>query len=223
VRLAAGITKLNGQLCNEGDSWKFWLWRNVDWAIRQIPFLPDLPRPLSEREARGFKSVEGGFFASAFNGGGRFPQVYLSSSSSSHQAGPTLSDSVLSSGDSAMTMMILASDDPENDVIEARMSLEQAEIHEKVLSHYSIRVISRQCTTATSDLEVYYPTPLEELSRANISIRPLYAPSNLFSRFDPKTKFVILRADFFIYGLAKNRSELVDCLVHLRQCLHQDI
>jgi hypothetical protein len=221
VRLAAGITRMNGQLCNEGDSWKFWLWRNVDWAIRQIPFLPDLPRPLSEREARGFKSVDGGFFAPTFNGGGRLPQVYLSSS---HQTGPTLSDSVLCSDDSAMTIMILASDDPENDVADARMSLDRAKMHEKVLGNDSIRVVSStQYSNPTTNLEVYYPTPLDDLSRAGISIRPLYSPSNLFSRFDPGTNFVILRADFFIYGLAKDRSELFDCLIHMHQHLHQTI
>ncbi|KAI3317507.1 hypothetical protein HD806DRAFT_367660 [Xylariaceae sp. AK1471] len=216
VKFAASFTKLNGQLCNYGDSWRFWLVRNIDWAMRQIPFFPGLPDLLAKNEVRGFKSVVGGFFSSELDGGGRLPQVYLSS----QRTGPTLSDSILSPNNTAMTLMVLAGYDPTGDAAEARRALEQVGVNEAVLGYDSIKIIcSKPYASTAKDLEVYYPTPLEHLSNSRVTIRPLYAPSNLFYRFNPSTKFVILRADFFIFGLAKNYSELVECITYLKHRL----
>lgn len=216
VSLAASLTKFNGQLCNYGDSWSFWLLRNINWAMRQIPFLPKLPDPFAGAEARGFTSVDGGFFSSEHAGGGRLPQIYLSS----QKVGPTLSDAILRPEQTAMTLMVRAGDGPASDMAEARRAIDEAEINEVVLSYDSIKVVgSEQFTGATSNLEVFYPTPVERLSKAGVSIRPL-SPSNIFSRFNPATKFVILRADFFAFGIAKDYSELVACITYLKQCLH---
>ncbi|KAI0472421.1 hypothetical protein F4859DRAFT_104104 [Xylaria cf. heliscus] len=216
VKLAASITEFNGQLCNYGDSWGFWLLRNINWAMQQIPFLPGLPDPFAKSEAQGFMTVDGGFFSSQHEGGGRMAQVYLSS----QNAGPTLSDSILRPSDTVMTLIVLAGDNPASDIAEARKALDEVEINEAVLSHDSIKVIcSEPYTGAASSLEVFYPTPIEQLSEAKVAVRPLYAPSNIFSRFGPSTKFVILRADFFIFGLAKDYLELVGCITYLKNRL----
>ncbi|GAW15340.1 hypothetical protein ANO14919_047490 [Xylariales sp. No.14919] len=217
VRLAANFTELNGQLCNHGDSWKFWLLRNIDWALRQLPFFGRRPDPLARIEARGFTIVDGGFFSSEHGGGGRLPQVYLSS----QRAGPELSDAILFPKTTVMTLIVIVGTDPENARAEARRALDESEIDEAVLSYDSIRVVCpNPCTSVADNLEVYYPTPVEQLSEAAIPIRPLYAPSNLFSRFSPLTKFAILRADFFTFGLAKNYSGLVECITYLKHRLH---
>ncbi|KAI0552768.1 monooxygenase-like protein [Xylaria curta] len=217
VKLAASLTEFNGQLCNVGDSWGFWLLRNIDWVMRQIPFLPKLPDPFAKNEARGFATVDGGFFSSEHLGGGRLAQVYLSS----QQTGPTLSDSILRPKDTAMTLMVIAGEDPASDIAQARRALDEAGINEAVLSYDSIKVISSELNTGTTgSLEVFCPTPMERLYKAGLPIRPLYVPSNLFSRFSPSTKFVILRADFFTFGLAKDYSELVECITYLKHCLH---
>ncbi|KAI8945221.1 hypothetical protein F4801DRAFT_569154 [Xylaria longipes] len=216
VTLAASLTKFNGQLCNYGDSWSFWLLRNIDWAMRQIPFLPRLPDPFARNEARGFTAVDGGFFSSENAGGGRLPQVYLSS----QKAGPTLSDSILRPKHTAMALMVIAGDDPASDMAQARRALDEVEINEVVLNYDSIKVICVEpYTRADGKVEVFYPTPVEQLSEP---IRPLYAPSNLFSRFGPSTKFVILRADFFTFGVAKDYSELVKCIAYLKDRLHYE-
>ncbi|KAI0861357.1 hypothetical protein F4860DRAFT_168726 [Xylaria cubensis] len=219
VKLAASLTEFNGQLCNIGDSWGFWLLRNIDWVMRQIPFLPKLPDPFAKDEARGFTPVDGGFFSSEHAGGGRLPQVYLSS----QQTGPTLSDSILKPEHTAMTLMVIAGDDPAKDMAQARRALDEAEVNKAVLSYDSIKVIrSEPYTGATDNLEVFYLTPIEQLYKTGVHIRPLYAPSNLFSRFSPSTKFVILRADFFTFGLAKDNSELARCIADLKHCLHYE-
>ncbi|TGJ85353.1 hypothetical protein E0Z10_g3421 [Xylaria hypoxylon] len=219
VRLAANFTKLNGQLCNHGDSWKFWLLRNIDWALRQVPFFRGIPDPLAGIEARGFTTVDGGFFSPEHGGGGRLPQVYLSS----QRTGPELSDLILCPKNTVMTLAVVAGDDPENARAEARRALDKSEIDKAVLSYDSIRVVcSKPYTGMADNLEVYYPTPVEQLSEAGVPIRPLYAPSNLFSRFSPHTKFVILRADFFTFGLAKNYLELVECITYLKYRLRYE-
>ncbi|KAI1754704.1 hypothetical protein F4782DRAFT_456780 [Xylaria castorea] len=219
VKLAASLTEFNGQLCNHGDSWGFWLLRNIDWAMRQVPFLPRLPDPFANNEARGFTTVDGGFFSSEHAGGGRLPQVYLSS----QQAGPTLSDSILRPKHTAMTLMVIAGDDPASDMAQARRALDEAGLNEAVLSYDSIKVIcSEPYASAAGNMEIFYPTPLEQLSKVGVPIRPLYAPSNIFSRFGPSTKFVILRADFFTFGLAKDCLELARCITYLKHCLHYE-
>ncbi|KAI0542095.1 hypothetical protein GGR58DRAFT_510435 [Xylaria digitata] len=217
VRLAANFTELNGKLCNYGDSWKFWLLRNIDWVIQQIPFIRGMPDPLSTIEARGFTTVDGGFFSSEHGGGGRLPQVYLSS----RRTGPELSDSIFGSNNTVMTLIAIAGDDTADARAEARRALDESRIDEAVLNGDSIRVVcSKPYTGAGDNLEVYYPTPVEQLSEMGIPIRPLYAPSNLFSRFSADTRFVVLRADFFIFGLAKNYSELLGCINCLKCRLH---
>lgn len=220
VKLAASLTRFNGQLCNHGDSWMLWLFRNIDCIMRQIPFLPRLPDPLARHEAGGFMPVDGGFFSTKHDGGGRLPQIYLSS----RQTVPTLSDSILRPTYTAMSLIVIAGDGPESDIAEARRALDEARINESVISYDSIRVVrSKPYTGEVGNLEVYYPTSVEQLSEAAIPIRPLYAPSNLFSRFNHETRFVILRADFFTFGLAKNYSELVECITYLKHRLHDEI
>ncbi|KAI0429796.1 hypothetical protein F5Y09DRAFT_342339 [Xylaria sp. FL1042] len=219
VDVAASFTKFNGQLCNYGDSWKFWLVRNIDWLLRQIPFFGGLPDLNARTEARGFSTVGGGFFSTKHAGGVRLPQVYLSS----QRTGLELSDLILQPRNTAMTLLVLAGDDPADATAEARKALDEVDIDEGVISYDSIQVICpKPYTGAVDDLEVYYPTPVEQLSKAGVRIRPLYEPSNLFSRFSPYTKFVVLRADFFIFGVAKNYSELVECITCLNHRLHNE-
>ncbi|KAJ8129761.1 hypothetical protein O1611_g3869 [Lasiodiplodia mahajangana] len=220
VKLAASLTSFNGQLCNYGDTWGLWLLRNIDWVLRQIPFCPGLPDPFARNEACGFTNIDGGFFSSKHDGGGRLPQVYLSS----RRGTPALSDSILAPKQTAMTLMVIAGDNPESDMTKARKALDEAKINEAVINYDSITVISKTPYTGAGDkLKVYYPTPIEELSEAGIPTRPLYAPSNLFSRFNPYTRFVVLRADFFTFGLAKNYPELLECLAYLKHRLGGDI
>ncbi|KAI1132174.1 hypothetical protein F5Y10DRAFT_6706 [Nemania abortiva] len=220
VKLAASLTSFNGQLCNYGDSWGFWLMRTIDWALRQIPFSPGFPDSFAKNEAGGFTTVDGGFFSTKHSGGGRLPQVYLSS----RLGIPTLSDAILAPTHTAMTLLVIAGGSPESDVAEARKALDEAEIDEAIMNHDSVKAICQKPFTGAADnLKVYYPTPVEELSEAGMTVRPLYAPSNLFSRFKPSTRFVVLRADFFTFGLAKNASELVECLVNLKHRLHGDM
>lgn len=219
VQVAANFTKFNGQLCNHGDTWTFWLMRNIDRAIRLIPFFSDMPDPLSRTEALGFTTVDGGFFCSEYCGGGRLPQVYLSSRGNE----PELSDLILQPRETAMTLLVIADNDPVAASAEAIKALGEARIDEAVLSHDSIRIICSKPYTGSSDnLEVYYPTPVEQLSASGIPIRPLYKPSNLLSRIGHRTKFAILRADFFIFGLAKTYLELVGCITRLKQILREE-
>ncbi|KAI1368925.1 hypothetical protein F5Y08DRAFT_207213 [Xylaria arbuscula] len=220
VDVAANFTKFNGQLCNHGDTWTFWLMRNIDWAIRLIPFFSGLPDPLSKTEALGFTTVEGGFFSSKYSGGGRLPQVYLSSRGNN----PELSDLILQPKNTAMTLLVIAEDDPAAASAQAVKALDKAQVDEAVISRDSIRIVCSNPYVGTSNnLEVYYPTPIEHLSTLGVTIRPLYKPSNLFTRFSPRTRFVVLRADFFIFGLAKNYLELVGCIAHLMQLVRGEI
>ncbi|KAI0161534.1 monooxygenase-like protein [Xylariaceae sp. FL1272] len=216
VKSAANFTKLNGVLCNEGDSWGFWILRNVEWAIRKLPLLRNLPDPMAAGEAKGFKSCRGGSFSTQFSGGGRIPQVYVSSQLN----GPVLSDTLLGKSPTAMTLLVLADKYPESDEAEAKEALEQVRLPKSILDEDSIIMI---CPTShdskPASTEVYFPTPMEDLSHLDVYGRPLYAPSNFFSRFTSLTKFVIVRSDLFIYGLTNHYPDLVVCLTELKRSL----
>ncbi|KAI1269611.1 FAD/NAD(P)-binding domain-containing protein [Xylariaceae sp. FL1019] len=217
VKYAANFTKLNGALCNEGDSWGFWILRNVDWAIRQLPLLgKNMPDPMAAPEIKGFKSCRRGSFSTQFNGGGRIPQVYVSSQLS----GPVLSDTLLGVSHTAMNLLVLAGKHSESDKAEAKKALEQVKLPKSVLNENSIRLICTEShDSRPGSTEVYFPTPMEDLSHLDIYGRPKYAPSNFFSRFTPLTKFVIVRSDLFIYGLTNHYPDLLVCLTELKDSL----
>ncbi|KAI1329394.1 monooxygenase-like protein [Xylariaceae sp. FL0255] len=218
---AAAFTKLNGQLCNEGDSWALFLLRTIVWVMKQIPFIREPPDPSAITEARGFRSVPEGFFSSRFNGGGRIPQVWVSSS---RHYKPVLSDSILGPNNSAFTLLVLAGENSEKEYTETKAALETMNFPAVVLGPASIRMICSTPQTAQpgtdgQEIEIYFPTPLEKLSSVFPPIRPLYAPANLFSRFTRHTKFVIIRPDLFAFGLMDNFDELIVCLSELKDRL----
>ncbi|KAI2616331.1 monooxygenase-like protein [Hypoxylon sp. NC1633] len=218
---AAAITSLNGRLCNKGDSYIFWLLRNLVWLIKKIPFIPNVSEyPLAKSETRGYKLVQDAFCLPEFGGGGRIAQVYVESK----RQLPMLSDGLIRSTDTVFTLLVIERGDQENPVAEAQAALRSINLDQSVLSEDSIRVIVPQsistATASTIKPEVYHPTPAQRLADLGISVKPNYDASKYLGRFGPAVKFAIVRPDFYVFALAKDAEELVACLRALQQRVH---
>ncbi|KAI1635446.1 monooxygenase-like protein [Biscogniauxia mediterranea] len=217
VKDSASMTQINGKMCNEGPNLLFWMYLALDWVLRQVPLLGSIPHPVSAVERRGYKPVKDGTFSAMFCGGGRIPQIYFQSEGRC----PILSDSLLSQSPTAMSLLLVARDDnPTRLLDEATKTLSCFNIGQSVLSEDSLIILSpTRHTTYGGKLEVYYPASRDDLASVNIHVPPTYNESNYLSRFKPDTKFVIVRGDFYIFSIAKDSSELAECLVALQRQL----
>ncbi|KAI1767047.1 monooxygenase-like protein [Hypoxylon sp. FL1150] len=226
VRGAATLTSLNGRACNEGDSFLSWLMRNLIWLVNHTHFLPKISDPIVSFETRGYKQVEDGFFSKKHGGGGRLAQIYVHSKNQT----PILSDELIKSVDTVMTLLIVARGsgaDLGAEMLaklsadldaEAQAALRTVKLERSVLSEDSIRILSADSDTDT-DLRVYSPTPSRRLAEMGITVKKGYSTQNYMARFGPTAKFVIVRPDLYIFSLASNARELAECLDILRVML----
>ncbi|KAI1340073.1 monooxygenase-like protein [Xylariaceae sp. FL0016] len=214
VKDAAYFTSISGFLCNVGPTPLTRIWLTFEWLIRMIPWFSTLPGPLENIEERGFKTVKGGFYSTKFNGGKKMPQVYLSSGSS----GPILSDTILHGSATAMTLLVLQRKGVVGDVAEARKVVRESGLDPSVLSENAIKVFSERPGVDTKqDSGVYYPRSADEVKKADIRVLPGYNGMQYVQRFTASTKFVVVRADSYVYGLANNAAELAGCLEELKE------
>ncbi|KAI1370323.1 monooxygenase-like protein [Hypoxylon crocopeplum] len=218
VKDAATVTSINGRLCNQGDTYLFWLLRTLLRLIRYIPIIPSVPEfPMLSSETRGYRPVEGGFFMPEFGGGLRIAQIYVESK---HQL-PILSDELIRRTDTVFTLLVIGRGDYENMVAEAQAALKSVDLDQSVLSEKSIRIFlpDNLLTPSTSEVEAYFPTQTQHLIDLGIAVKSDYSASNYVQRIGSATRFVIVRPDFHVFSLAKNTQELVECLTSLRQRL----
>ncbi|KAI1506405.1 monooxygenase-like protein [Biscogniauxia marginata] len=198
VKDAAATTEINGHMCNEGG-------------------MPSSTDPFPTFETRGYKPAKDGFFLATFGGGGRLAQIYVQSRNQS----PILSDRLLSQDSAAMTVLVIARDaDPSRLLDEAKAAIGGSNIDPSILSEHSIKVFSpAQDIADGAKIEVYSPVSQENLSSAGIHVPTTYNASDYLSRFEPDTKFVIARPDLYIFALAKDSTELAECLAVLQRRL----
>ncbi|KAI0019446.1 monooxygenase-like protein [Xylariomycetidae sp. FL0641] len=213
---AASFTKLNGHLCNQGGTWAIWVYRHLDWVIRMIPFIPNLPNPLALVENRGFKYVQEGFFSPEAQGGGRMAQIYMSSKDQP----AFLSDSLLREHGAAMTLLVFASQRHDNILAEVKRCVEVLDLNPSIISEASIKMISTaHFPGEDDDFEALTPVPTEQLKHVGVEVKPGYDPMNYLARLGTNPKFAVVRADFYIFGLARDFTELVHCLRQLKRRL----
>ena len=208
VRDAARMTQFNGQLCNVGDSFGFWFFRNLAWLSRIIPFVPTIQHPFTVAEKRGLGQLDNAFFLPKFSGGGRVAQIPVESG----RQMPVMSDSLLRTSQTILTLLVLGDNaaDITKRVGEAKKALRLTGVHDTIVSVASIRVLSRTGPVTAGDIEVFHSTTLEHI--VDLPTKPCASSSVLLDRFASSTKFSLVRNDFYIFAQAKSFQELVVCL-----------
>lgn len=210
MKNATNLNKLNGTLCNEEESWGFWLFRNIESFLRMTPLFSLLPNPRTMTEARGYQGVKDGFFLPEYSGGGKLAQVSMESS----DGGKTfLSDHLLKHSDSLLTLMVLY---PEY-LGEATYALETARLPTGILSPAAIAVISsgtRDVPRPGRPVEYRLATPPD-----GEVLKGCYCSTYLNRLGNGSFAYAIVRPDFYIFALLRHGAELYQALLGLERML----
>ncbi len=210
VKNAANFTKLNGTLCNEPESWRFYIFRNVESILKMTPLFSLLPNPLTMTEARGYQGVEDGFFLPEYSGGGKLAQVFMESSDG---GGTFLSDNSLKHGDSLLTLIVL----DRNYLREATYTLVSAGLPSGILEPAAAMVVS----SGTHDAHLPVGSVEYRLAtRPRGKVIKGYDHSTYLSRLGKGSyAYAIVRPDFYIFALLRDGAELHQALLGLKGML----
>ncbi|KAI1856446.1 hypothetical protein JX265_011693 [Neoarthrinium moseri] len=208
VKEAATITKMNGQLCNEGDTYSFWIFRLVKWISQQLPFIPSEPDLFLKWEQRGYRSVDG-FHLKQYGGGGKIAQVYVDSDGD----GPMLSDQLIAH--TSIVTLLVISNIPQDLILQAKEVIQSFNFPKQIINDQCIRAFS---SSRPPDVEIAtetcFPTPIPDIGE---DVREGYNESNFIERLLPNACFVLVRSDFYIFAQARTTEELVASLQKLKE------
>jgi 2-polyprenyl-6-methoxyphenol hydroxylase-like FAD-dependent oxidoreductase len=210
------LTMENGKLTNEALTLGVSLALRLMSGLSRIPFLRDTTSRSQSIEQAGYKLTKGGFFLSEYGGGGKLAQIYVRSPTQQ----PFLSDELLKRSQTAMTLLIVGTDDPEQEAAKIKPILRAVDAHPSIISETSFLFLSadqkkpRKSNGAGSQsLEVFYPAPEKEIDK---KVRPGYDVGSYIRRIGSASKYAIIRPDYIIFAVAKSTSELEQCLYLLK-------
>lgn len=159
-----------------------------------------------------YEQDEGTFMIPARGGGWKLPQIWIQTDSGT----PQLSDSVFTEDMSRLSLIaIVRGDDDEVDERSISKCLEVNSIPESILGTENIiRLCLGNGNVAEQKrkrLETHYnPCDVDTLANAGIEAIEGYNMNSLEHRIGKRTKFIILRPDFYIHSLAANEEQLAE-------------
>lgn len=209
---ATAATKLNGSIVNQRS------WISGFFFRAWIRFLWWFPIVAYRRTHQAFRdkliysvnSCPDGFFLESAGGGQKMAQIWVKSDGEK----PRLSDEVILRDLSRLTILVIVRKPEDINAAPIEAALRAAELPEEVITISGVRHL---CHTTSKHLlpkhdtagELIYPCNNEELAIEGIT--PLaqgYKEKSLEDRLGPKTKYVIVRPDFFVHSKARNLDEL---------------
>ncbi|KIX07316.1 uncharacterized protein Z518_01969 [Rhinocladiella mackenziei CBS 650.93] len=204
------LTMMNGELCNEEPSWKFFTMRMMMGLMYYLPL--GFQHPLERAERNGFRPTKNGCYLAEFNGGGKVAQVYLRSNT----RGIILSDEALKRGPSAMTLLVIGNFDA-NESAEITRVLRDANLSESLLSEKSLVFIESTLSnhTAIQSPERFVVPAQSEL--VGHPTRPGYDADAYVSYLGWGTKYAIIRPDYIVFATARTLTQLQDCIRLLKE------
>ena len=219
IRDAITFTKINGMLCNEPESWGFFVYRHLAYMYRLLPLSLQSTHARTVREAKGFKTVGNGFFLSQFSGGGKLAQVFVDS----NRRQSFRSDELLSQCHSLFTLLVIGPN-AEARCVEITSMLDRVHLPLIVLSGKAIISLDQVAQTKSKNdggkqscCESFRPT--YHTTQDIVGDVSNYIPSAYLSRLGSATMYAVLRPDFYIFALLKDIFELEQCLAELKRML----
>jgi hypothetical protein len=200
------LTMENGKLCNEIETWGFFLMRKALMFAWSFGFLQSLSTWSAARERAGYKKAKNGFFLEEYGGGGKLAQIYVRSGLRDSQ----LSDELLKRKGSVMTLLIVSSGDAKEED-EVRALLRENPVPTSVLSSESLVSISPKGSSE-------YTCCFEE-DLGGKTVRPGYKGSSYIGSLPIGTKYAIIRPDFIVFAAAKSLEDLRGCFELLKKRL----
>lgn len=219
IRDAITFTKINGMLCNEPESWGFFVYRHLEYMYKLLPSSLHSTHARTLQEAKGFRMVDDGFFLSQFSGGGKLAQVFVES----NRRQAFRSDELLSHSNSLFTLLVIGPN-AEARCLEAVSILDRVHLSPGVLSSKAIISLDQdvQIKPKNEDNKETWGErfrPTHRIKRDIIGDSSNYHPKPYFDRLGPTTVYAVLRPDFYIFALLKGTSELERCLTGLKRML----
>lgn len=211
IKNAADFTRLNGTLCNEPESWGFWLFRNVEAALKMTPIFRLLPHPRAVTEARGYCGLQDGWFLPGYNGGGKCAQIYVEHT----KGGSALSDQMLHHEDSLLTLVILQPEHTQT----ALDTLRGADLPQGLLSQKSVIVLTtnEHEPVVTGQRSTIAIKPLSASRNRDVAMPKGYRPETYSTRLSSSSNaFAVVRPDFYIFALVRDVSQLMGVFSKLK-------
>ncbi|KAL5366660.1 hypothetical protein BJX96DRAFT_182967 [Aspergillus floccosus] len=221
VDMSARLTLQNGELCNKEPS----LWGALQIAfLRLLLFLSGgarLPASPLEAAASGYHGCPGGAFLANSGGGGRLGQIYVQTRlPRSNSTIIELSDQALRRVPTIFSLLVIQSDQHDDQHAELEQILRRSTIHSAILSsksqvHFDLRKVlsGDYCNTLWP---ISFPAPPDLLT--GYTVRPGYDIDQFKRRLnDHRARYFILRPDNIIYAAAGNLQDLERCLKALEQ------
>lgn len=213
INAATFQTKMNGQLCNESETWAFYFFRKFQAVYERLPFVPPIPNPVAEMDKKGFGKVKDGFFLWQYGGGGKFPQIFCED----HMGSITRSDDLLAGSSSLLRLVVLSKD--ASAISNAKQAVEAAILSPSLLNEKSVFVLDRDGQDMKDSDQYLLMRPTAYASDDNFGVRSGYRQEAFYEWLGRDTMFAILRPDFHVFALLKSVDELVDALGKLEEML----
>ena len=212
---AITFTRINGMLCNEPESWGFFIFRHLEYLYKLLPASLQSSNHRTLKEAKGFKGAGSGFFLSGYNGGGKMAQVFVESG----RGQVIRSDELLRSTGSLLTLVTIGPD-AEARCGEASKTLERLCLPPGLLSQKAIVALAQDAEVGATAAGINGELLLKFRLRngrqqdvigdvSNYNVRPY------IDRLGPSTRYAIVRPDFYIFALLNTGLELEGCLREL--------
>ena len=206
INAATFQTKLNGQLCNEPESWSFYLFRKFLGWYEMLPFVPLFPSTVGAMDKKGFKNVADGFLLREYGGGGKFPQIFCENEDGVFGH----SDDVLDSVPALLKLLVLNGSTLA--LKEARNTVQRSGLPRYLLNEDSIVTLTAGSKSNNEAIGKYFIHPATPEPGSCCDVRSGYREEAFREWLGKKTVFAILRPDFYVFALLETGGDLDDAL-----------
>ncbi|OAL52136.1 FAD/NAD(P)-binding domain-containing protein [Pyrenochaeta sp. DS3sAY3a] len=193
-----------------GKSWVSVLaMRVMGNILKWVPSIRDSLLRQQFTDASGYVGVQGGFFLSEDQGGGRkAAQIYVKKA----KGDIMLSDRLVWESKAPLTLLLLRTPSTEEaldiDQVLKDVSLPRSFLAQQPL-HYCHHDELHDKNESVLSTTKFSAATANDLNEAGISVLHLYDVAGFRNRFHRATMFVLLRQDFIIFSQAQTTSQLV--------------
>lgn len=218
------LTVLNGDICNNTESWGTYLLRNAVRLYEKIPLLPSVlppPPPPLLADAMGYMSTKDGFFLAEHGGGPKLAQICMQTVQSEELV---LSDTLLRRVPTVMALLVMGDNNTAEKDSRLKRILNEAGLNRSIISEESIvyfctaKAKARAAWHRNNSSNIFFPAPAESLTE-KVHRRGYNAEAFMSRLGGSSTRYAILRPDGIIFALAKSVQELEECLYELKRRL----
>ncbi|KPM41742.1 hypothetical protein AK830_g4857 [Neonectria ditissima] len=182
-------------------------------ALEYLPRFRDwlVNRYVDDRD--GYRGVQEGFFLERQGGGIKTAQVCVKTNNGFVQ----LSDDVFNGHGGFLTLLLLGQSS-DKEVLALEEALADAKLPPYLLSDDVVELCdgvpsSKSTSPATSKIKkLYLGTPEDTVRLVGDTLVPLYTPAPFRGRFQPSTRFALIRPDLVVFSQAEGLDQLMSQL-----------